>query len=383
MDATSLRTLYQRFLRTPGRVLLTGHSHQAWPDVAFRGVEEGLADAAALVDDKWGRAMARADRVRRAVSDRIGGRPEEVALAPNTHQALLRFLSALDWGRRRRVVSTGGEFHSVARQLRRLAEVGAFELTEVEPQPASTLAERIAARVDDSAAAVVVSAVLFETAACVPHLEAVTAAAHRAGAHVFYDAYHAFNIVPLRLSDLGPDPVFYSAGGYKYAQWGEGVCFLRVPPEPALKPVITGWFSDFENLDRPRDAGPVSFGPRPCDRFAGSTYDPLSHYRAAAVADFFDAQGLTVGRLRELSLRQTALLLGELEGFEIASPRDEARAGFVAVRVEGAGEVVRQLRERGVWADARGELLRLGPAPYLLDEELVRGAAELREVVRP
>ncbi len=34
-------------------------------------------------------------------------------------------------------------------------------------------------------------------------------------------------------------------------------------------------------------------------RFAGSTYDPTSHYRAARVFDFFDEQGLTPERLRQ------------------------------------------------------------------------------------
>ena len=37
------------------------------------------------------------------------------------------------------------------------------------------------------------------------------------------------------------------------------------------------------------------------DRFAGATYDPTSHYRAAAVFDFFRARGLTPPLLREVS----------------------------------------------------------------------------------
>jgi kynureninase len=31
---------------------------------------------------------------------------------------------------------------------------------------------------------------------------------------------------------------------------------------------------------------------------------------------------------------------------------------------------VRSLHARGVWTDARGEVLRLGPAPYLSDRQL-------------
>ena len=34
-------------------VLLTGHSHQAWPDVAFDAQKQAWLDAAEQVDDKW------------------------------------------------------------------------------------------------------------------------------------------------------------------------------------------------------------------------------------------------------------------------------------------------------------------------------------------
>ena len=42
------------------RLLLSGHSHQAWPDVALEGVVEAFDDAARDVDAKWERAFAKA-----------------------------------------------------------------------------------------------------------------------------------------------------------------------------------------------------------------------------------------------------------------------------------------------------------------------------------
>jgi kynureninase len=44
--------------------------------------------------------------------------------------------------------------------------------------------------------------------------------------------------------------------------------------------------------------------------------------------------------------------------------------GFLALQTPRAGELCRGLRERGVWADYRADLLRLGPAPYLSDAQL-------------
>src|SRR5262247_2981256 len=97
---------YTRF-RVAERVLLTGHSHQAWPDVGFEGQVEAWNDAAEWVDGKWDRAAAMADRVRRGFARLLGAAPGQVALGVNTHELVCRFLSALPRARRR-VVTTDG-----------------------------------------------------------------------------------------------------------------------------------------------------------------------------------------------------------------------------------------------------------------------------------
>jgi selenocysteine lyase/cysteine desulfurase len=378
----TLREHYTAFLR-PGRILLTGHSHQAWPDVARQAQLEAFDVAAEHVDDKWGDALGVADELRAFVAARIGAEASEIALASNTHELVARFLSAMPEGRRH-VVTTTGEFHSARRQLARLGESG-LEVDWVEALPAASLAERLAARLRPDSFAVLVSNVLFETASVVPHLGELAARARGLGAHLLVDAYHAFAVVPFDLAALGPD-VFVTGGGYKYAQWGEGTCFLRVPQGTGLRPVYTGWFSDFAGLAHHRGdprAAPVGYGPRPADLFAGSTYDPTSHYRARAVARFFDAHGLTNDALRALSLAQTRRLLAGLDGFDVRTPRADAeRGGFVTVRLPDAAGTVERLRARGVFVDARGELLRLGPAPYLTGGEIDEALAIFRQVAR-
>jgi kynureninase len=59
----------------------------------------------------------------------------------------------------------------------------------------------------------------------------------------------------------------------------------------------------------------------------------------------------------------------------------ERRAGFLAVRSPHASDLVRALRQAAVSADSRGEILRLGPAPYVSDEQLLDAVAKLRRVV--
>lgn len=378
MPSSRLRAHYTAFLRE-GRILLTGHSHQAWPDVAREAQLEAFDDAALHVDEKWGPALEAAEDVRRAVATRIQSQPGEVALASNTHELVTRFLSALDWKKRSRIVSTRGEFHTIYRQLSRLAEEG-VEVVWVDPLPAESLADRLSSAVNARTAAVLVSNVLFETSSCVPDLEALAKRCIEEGAQLLVDSYHAFNVVPFAVSDLG-DEVFVVGGGYKYAQWGEGCCFMRVPSSFEGRPIYTGWFSDFGGLSAPRDGRPVQYGARPAERFAGSTYDPTSHYRARRVARFFDEQALDVETLRRISLGQTAQLIEGLAGFDVRTPKAaEARGGFVSVQLEHASEVSAALAKRGIHTDVRGSLLRLGPAPYTTPQELELALQALREV---
>ncbi|HET7497691.1 MAG TPA: kynureninase [Candidatus Eisenbacteria bacterium] len=379
---------YTRF-RVAERLLLTGHSHQAWPDVAFDGQLEAWNDAAELVDEKWGRAADKAERVRRGFARLLGGAPGEIALGQNTHELVLRFLSALPLVDRPRLVSTDGEFHSIRRQLDRLAEDGRLEIVKVPAGPPDAIAERLAAAVNERTSAVLASSVLFGNAAIVPGLGSVAAACRRAGAELLVDAYHHLNVVPFSLRGEALEEAFVVGGGYKYCQLGEGNCFLRVPPHAReYRPVITGWYGEFAHLTDRADAR-VSYAEGP-ERWAGATYDPTSHYRAARVFDFFEDQGLTPERLRAISEHQIRLLA---DGFDalgldpgvIARDRSiplERIGGFLALRSPGAEAICAGLRALGVLADVRGDLLRLGPAPYLADEQIERAIAELGRVAR-
>lgn len=380
LNTQNLRAHYSRFL-APGRILLTGHSHQAWPNVAAQAHQEAFDDAANFVDDKWERAFAKAQRLREVIASRIQAHPDEIVLGSNNHELALRFLSCLPWKKRRHIVTTSGEFHSVYRQLARLQEEG-VEVTYVETAPLSTLSERLAKAVRQDTAAVIASTVLFESASVVPNLKAAVERAHASGAAVLLDAYHGFSAMPVRMADYGEAPVFLMAGGYKYAQWGEACCFMRVPRGCEFRPVVTGWFADFEHLDEPRKSGPVFYSQLPYERFAGSTYDPVSHYRAVAVSEFFESQNMSMEALRKLSLQQTQRLMEGLERFDILTPKEpELRGGFVSLRIPNAAQIVQSLRRKNVFVDSRGDILRLGPAPYVTLDEIDAALAALNEAL--
>jgi len=377
---------YTRF-RVAERVLLTGHSHQAWPDVGFEAQQRAWLDAAALVDDKWPAAEVQAAAVRRGFARLLGDGAEHLALGQNTHELVTHWLSALPLDARRRIVTTDAEFHSLRRQLDRLAEDGRLRIVRVPARPVDTLAARLAAAVDGETACVAVSSVLYETAEIVPGLGTVAGACARVGAELLVDAYHHLNVVPFDLHAMGLADAFVTGGGYKYCQLGEGNAFLRVPPDRRMRPVLTGWFAEFGHLEA-HAAGEVHYG-LGAAAFAGATYDPTSRYRGAASFAFHERQELTPDRLREISRRQVARLIARIEALDLDARLvsiepipAERRAGFVAVRTPQAAAIARALRERRVWTDARGDILRLGPAPYLDDAQIDDAVAALGEVVR-
>src|SRR5688572_13823106 len=133
---------YSRF-RVAERLLLTGHSHQAWPDVSFDAQQRAWLDAAALVDDKWERAGEQADRVQQGFRRLLNDADGDIALGQNTHELITRLLSALPLRDRPKLITTDGEFHTIRRQLDRLAEVG-LAIVKIAARPVETLAERLA-----------------------------------------------------------------------------------------------------------------------------------------------------------------------------------------------------------------------------------------------
>ncbi len=406
METTSaaLARHYSRF-RVAERVLLTGHSHQAWPDVAFDAQKQAWLDAAEQVDDKWGRAFEVADETRAGFRRLLDDPDGHIALGQNTHELVTRFLSALPLRERPRLVTTDGEFHTIRRQLDRLEAEG-VEVVRVPtiagaatgsdrapdagqaPDAGDAIAERVINEVDDRTAAVLVSSVLFRDARIVDGLDEVARACARAGAELLVDAYHSLNAVPFSVVEMGLEDAFVVGGGYKYCQLGEGNCFLRFPRDCTHRPLLTGWFAEFGTLAATHDGAGVEYGEGHL-RFAGSTYDPVSHYRAAAVFAFFRKQGLDVERLRELSLTQIRRLAAGVDALDLDPAlltRDPAaqlsrRGGFLAMDTPRAGEICCKLRGRGVYADFRGSVLRLGPAPYVTPQQLDEAVGVLGEVV--
>lgn len=388
--AATLAPHYSRF-RVAERLLFTGHSHQAWPDVARDGLTEAYDIAARDVDAKWESAFARTQRLRAYLRRWYDDPDGRYCLGVSTHQLLVSWLSALDWRHRRRIITTDGEFHSMARQLCRLQELG-VEVVALPSAAPEHLADGVEAALATPTTAVMVSRVFFETARVNPGLGRIAELCRMRGVPLLIDDYHGTNVVPLSLRDSGLTDCYLVTGGYKYLQWGEGNCFLRFPADCALRPAVTGWFAAFSALGEAGDGLPVRYDEE--QRFAGATYDPGSQFRAARVADFFDEHGLTPAVLRAQAVSQVERLRAGFLALELdpaiirlahAAPAAET-GGFLALRSAHAADLCDRLRRRGVFTDARGGVLRFGPAPYTraaqIDNAVEALAASVGELVQ-
>ena len=127
-------------------------------------------------------------------------------------------------------MTTDGEFHTLRRQTRRLAEAG-LDVEIVSAEPADTLAERLAAAASDlRTRAVLVSSVLFESARIVPHLGALAERLRRRIAPSCSSTSTTRSARSRRpLRSCGLERAWIVGGGYKYLQLGEGNCFMRLP----------------------------------------------------------------------------------------------------------------------------------------------------------
>ena len=114
----SFKHLFSRTLSAaPDRLHFAAHSHHLWPNASYDGQVEAWDDAARLADHKWDRVFGEVipEAQQHIARELALPDPASIAFSPNTHDFLVRIVSALPM-ERPRVLASDGQFHSLRRQ---------------------------------------------------------------------------------------------------------------------------------------------------------------------------------------------------------------------------------------------------------------------------
>ena len=384
----SFKPLFSRSLEAdPERLHFAAHSHHLWPDASYQGQIEAWQDSARLADRKWDRIMGEVwPEAQAHVARELGtGDPSAIVFAPNTHDFILRIVSACP---RRdgtlRVLTSDGEFHSARRQFARWAEDGWLAEEQVAAEPFDSFAERFIERASSGGHDLIfVSQTLFSSGRIFAAIDQLAALADPAGPWVVIDGYHAFMALPEPFGGAAPVSAFYLAGGYKYAMAGEGCAILHAPPGFGLRPAVTGWFAEFEDLSLP--PGTIGYAPD-AGRFLGATFDASGLYRFNAVRRMLDDNGLTTASISAHVARLQQRFVAAIDGTQFSHAQllnplgDGDHARFLAFRDSRAFGWGDALKARNVITDVRGDVLRIGFAIYQDEGDVDRLAGAIREL---
>jgi kynureninase len=336
---------------------------------AERGVR-AWADEWALMPGKVGDEIA----------PLMGAEAGEVMMQPNVTIAQATILSAIRYTpQRNRIVMTELDFPSVRYVYDGLATRLGAEIVVVKSDDGITIdIDRLLAAIDERTALVAVSHVLFRSA-FILDIDRITAHAHRMGALVSADSFHAVGVIPVDVRASGVD--FMTGGVLKWLCGGPGGCFLYASPavREQLEPSLTGWLSH---------ARPFGFEPEmeyspSIFRWLGGT--PVIPALYAAIEGPRIVRRAGIEAIRAKSMRQTARLvaMAEARGYPVSAPRDAAlRGGTVAFAVPHAYEVAQVLISRQIIIDYRPQAgIRVAPHFYTRDDELDTAVAAIDEAL--
>ncbi len=377
----SLKEHFSRFLESdPDRLHFAAHSHHPWPDVSFDAHKQAWQDAAEHMDDKWDQVFGTVIPETTGLIAEILGLEEgdTSAFAPNTHELVLRVFSCLDPPVR--VLSTDSEFHSFNRQSRRWEEAGAAIIDRVPAEPFDTFAERFTREARSGVHDLIfLSQVFYNSGFVVSELDRIVSSVSEDKAFIVVDGYHAFMARPVNIGAI-QDRVFYLAGGYKYAMSGEGVCFLHCPPGYGPRPVNTGWYAGFGQLET-GVSDLVQFG-NDGSRFSGATTDPSGVYRMRAVLGWLASEGVGPAAIADHVVELQQQFLGtDIRPGRLLPPDGVERGNFLTFETDSAGEIYHALHNRKVITDYRGNRLRIGFGIYQDETDVNRLVENLKTVL--
>lgn len=288
--------LYSEFLKAQkGIQHYASHSHHYWPDITKEATIEYWNDSAKFVDDKWTYFFSdKIPQTQKLIAEVLNLKhPEQIIFAPNTHELVYRLISCLVYSKKIKILTTDSEFYSFERQICKFEQENKVEVERISTSNIHFENHFIKKIEENNYDFIFLSHVFFNSGKAISDLNRIVASVKNPSTIICIDGYHGFVALPTDLSFI-QDRAFYVAGSYKYAQGGEGCCFMHVPKNCKLEPVNTGWFAEIDHLSNKQVAVRYS---NDGNRFAGSTMDLTALYRLNAVLKLFKNLNITTEKI--------------------------------------------------------------------------------------
>lgn len=339
--------------------------------------------------EPWIEGLEAVRNSKRLFAEMVRTSVDNIAAVPGLTYGVNIVLSSLKIPRDSNIVVAETNFPTTvytAHAMRRSGLVS--EVRIARPGGGASLEEAVERLIDEKTSLVMIDHVSWINGYRID-LERIVETAHRHGAYVLVDGFHAAGVIPVDVERLGVD--FYATGTYKWLMslHGGGFVYIRKDIMRELETRFSGWFSvrdsplyrlerygrdmfrepfDIERLEPADNASVLEWGTWPLVVFVGieaSLRFLLRH----------DAPGVYESHTRRL-VERLHDLLGEI-GCEVITPR-ESMAGIVVFRSRDPYRVSEILARERIIVSARPGVVRVSPHFYNTEEEIEKTIEVLR-----
>jgi L-cysteine/cystine lyase len=342
---------------------------------AMREIEDWELRVGRASPDDWDTVFERMDEARGVVAALLHGSPEAVALTHSTMSGIHLALSAPDWRRGDRAVTSNVEYPGVVEALREICRRFGAELEIVDAiGKRDEVLNRFERAVDERTRLVVVSHVSYSTGQVLPVAD-IGDLAGRVGAWYVVDGAQSAGAIGTDVESTGAD--FYAIPAQKWLLGPEGMGALWAGPRAVAEAAESGGGAVLTQ-ELGRSGAASSKSESDARRFDAST---LHHPSIVGLARSVGWLEMYVGLewAFDRAARLTRLAhdrLSALDGVQVLTPVADL-ATLIAFRVSGwTAEQAREELARRVFAITRAipelDAVRVSVGFFNTDEEVAR-----------
>jgi selenocysteine lyase/cysteine desulfurase len=344
--------------------------------------------------EHWDAWMEDVVEARRLFGTLIGARREEVGLLPSVSVAVSSVASSLRLTERKKVVTSALNFPTNVMMWQRMRESGILrEVSVLQPSGGAVPIEAYAKAIDDKTAVVAVDYVSWFSGAR-ESIKEISEIAHRHGALLLVDSFHALGVFPFDAKKDGVDVLV--SGFYKWLCGPHGIACVYVDEGilGGLRPSYMGWHGIEGNVVDRQLAGRDPFDvPFPLDRaepaataarFEWGTWATVC-VTGAIEAMKFALEGGIESRYGRIRAMRDKIQDGFSEmGVKVITPPPETneRAGIVSFETDRQQELVQTLMKQKIVVSGRFGSIRASPHFYNLPEEVDTLLDALKPIVK-